>query len=126
MTAASARARAVAALALALAALATGCRSSSPLAPKKEVDSLLSSIGLSCGKAIQLRTFPGHGKEVKRLDSSARDTARHLIEVMHRDPEATYLGQTMREVVDTQASATSECGLSNTSAALSHALGPTR
>jgi hypothetical protein len=126
MTAPRAQARAVAASALALAALAAGCRSSSPLAPKKEVDSLLSSIGLYCGKATQLRTFPGHDRGVKKLDSSARETARHLIEIMHRDPKATYLGQTMREVVNTQASATSECGLSSTSSALSHALGPTR
>ncbi len=122
----AARARAAATCTLALAALASGCRSSSPLAPKKEVDSLLSSIGLYCGKATQLRTFPGHAGEVKKLDSSARDTAHRLIGIMRRDPKATYLGQTMREVVDTEASATSECGLSSASSALSRALGRRR
>jgi hypothetical protein len=63
---------------------------------------------------------------VKKLDASARGSARRLIEIMRRDPKATYLGQTMREVVDTQASATSECGLSVPSSELSRALGPTR
>jgi len=42
---------------LCLVIVLSGCRSASPVAPKQEVDSVLSSLGLYCGRAIQLEAF---------------------------------------------------------------------
>jgi hypothetical protein len=111
---------------LVLAVALTGCRSSEPLAPKAQVDGVLSSIGESCGEATQLRAFPGHGARIRQLDSAALIQARHLIRIMKSAPKATYLGYSMRRIVFTTATSTAGCGLTRTSSELLHALGPIR
>jgi hypothetical protein len=107
--------------ALALAILASGCRQSLPLAPKHQVDGALSNIGLYCGEATKLITFGGHEARVRQLDAAAKTSAQHLVAIMRHDPDATYLGQSMREVVAGTASATSECRLTRASDFLSSA-----
>jgi hypothetical protein len=107
---------------LAAAAALSGCRSSQPLAPKAEVDGVLSNIGIYCGEATQLEDFPGHGRRIRQLDSAALGEAHHLIRIMRSGPSATYYGQSMRRVVSTASTATAGCRLGRTSSALGHAV----
>lgn len=109
-------------LALTLLAGLAGCRKASPNAPKHAVDGALANIGLYCGEATALETFGGHERRISQLDSAASTAAHHLIEIMKRNPQATYLGQSMLKVVDGTASATQECRLTQTSKRLSAAL----
>jgi hypothetical protein len=116
--------RAAAALLVAAAALA-GCRSSEPLAPKAQVDGALSQIGLYCGESTQLLAFGGAHRRMAALDSAALIHAHRLVRIMRSDPSATYLGQSMRRVVNTAAAATAECRLLRTSSTLVHSLSDT-
>lgn len=100
----------------------TGCRKAQPGAPKHAVDGALSNIGLYCGEATTLETFGGHERRVKQLDSAASTSAHHLVEIMKRNPQATYLGLSMLKVVDGAASETQECRLTQTSKTLSAAV----
>lgn len=109
---------------MALVAGLAGCRSSQPLAPKLEVDGVLSSIGTYCGEATEIEAFGSHPARTRRLDSAALVEAHHLIRIMRSDPSATYLGQSMRRVVHTASSETSECRLATTSSALARSLVP--
>jgi hypothetical protein len=116
------RAAAVVLLCVAAAALA-GCRSSAPLAPKSQVQTTLSNLGIYCGQATQLEAFPGHSAGVTQLDQQATRSARDLIRIMRADPEATYLGQNMRRVVGTAAKEMDSCYLSKASSLLWRSLG---
>jgi hypothetical protein len=109
---------------LVLAVPAAGCRKSAPLAPKSEIDSVLSELGIYCGQATEQEAF-GHSAGLGRLDRAATTSARHLIRIMRADPEATYLGQSMRRVVSGAASETSECRMSRAASALAASLGKT-
>jgi hypothetical protein len=111
-----------AAFLLCLLALA-GCRTSSPLAPKTQVQNTLSQLGLYCGEATELGAFAGHGRRIKQLDKQASQTARDLVRIMRADPQATYLGQNMRRVVGTAAKETDDCRLPQASSLLWRSLG---
>jgi hypothetical protein len=100
-----------------------GCRSVSPLAPKQQVQSLLAGVAVSCGQATEIRTYGEQRGRLPQLDRQAADSGRRLVRIMRADPQATYLGLTMRRVVDTVASETRECGLSRTSGLLTRSLG---
>jgi hypothetical protein len=113
--------RAAAAL-LVFAATVVGCRSSEPLAPKAQVDGALGQIGLYCGESTQLLVFGGAHRRIAALDSAALVHAHRLIRIMRSDPKATYLGLSMRRVVNTTAATTAECRLLRTSSTLVHSL----
>jgi hypothetical protein len=106
---------------LCLVIVLSGCRSASPVAPKQEVDSVLSSLGLYCGRAIQLEAFGERAARLDRLDSAATRSARRLLRIARANPEATYLGLPMRRVVRMAASETRRCNLSHAHAVLSPA-----
>jgi hypothetical protein len=116
-------ARSTVACMLVAAAALGGCRSSQPLAPKAEVDGVLSNLALYCGEATQLEVFPGHGRRIRQLDSAALSEAHHLIRIMRSDPSATYYGQSMRRVVATASTSAAGCRLGRTSSELSRAIG---
>lgn len=119
------RRAAAAGLLLVAVAVLAGCRSSKPLAPKAQVDGALSSLGIYCGEATQLEAFGGAHKRIVQLDAAALAHARRLIAIMRSDPSATYLGLSMRRVVDTASTETAGCKLVRTSSTLSHSLGNT-
>jgi hypothetical protein len=48
---------------------------------------------------------------VRRLDAKAAKAAGQLVKIARRNPQASYLGKSMSQVVDTAASAARSCGL---------------
>jgi hypothetical protein len=114
--------RRAAALLVCLLALG-GCRSVSPLAPKSQVQSLLANVAVNCGQATEIHAYGEERGRLPQLDRQAANSGRGLVRIMRADPQATYLGLTMRRVVDTVASATKECGLLRTSSLLTRSLG---
>jgi hypothetical protein len=95
---------------LACAAVLAGCAPAKPQAPQTTVADLLDAIGLRCGEALEA----GHGPVVKRLDAKAAKPAGQLVKIARRNPQASYLGKSMSQVVDAAASAATSCGLRDT------------
>jgi hypothetical protein len=106
-----------------VAASLVGCRTPSPLAPKSQVQTVLSDLGTSCGEATELEAFPGHDRRLRQLDTQAARTAQDLVRIMRANPQATYLGQNMRRVVGTAAKETDDCRLPQASSLLWRSLG---
>jgi hypothetical protein len=92
---------------LACAAALAGCAPAKPQAPQTTVADLLDAIGLRCGEALEA----GHGPVVRRLDAKAARPAGQLVKIARRNAQASYLGKSMSQVVDTTASAATSCGL---------------
>ena len=110
-------------LLLVLPAVMAGCRESAPLAPKTQVQAALSDLGVYCGEATEIDTFGRSSGRLEQLDSAAAGSAAHLIRIMRADPQATYLGLSMRRVVDGAAKETGECRLTRAATMLSRSLG---
>jgi hypothetical protein len=93
---------------LACAAALAGCAPAKPQAPQTTVADLLNAIGLRCGEALEV----GHGP--RALDAKAARAAAQLERIARRNPQASYLGKSMSQVVDTARSAAVSCGLRTT------------
>jgi hypothetical protein len=100
---------------LACAGVLAGCAPAKPQAPQTAVQDLLDTIGLNCGEALEA----GHGAPVRRLDARAAGAAAQLAKIARRNPQASYLGKSMSQVVDTAKSAATSCGLRTTARRLS-------
>jgi hypothetical protein len=98
---------------LACAVALAGCAPAKPQAPQTTVADLLDAIGLRCGEALEA----GHGSPA--LDAKAARAAGQLVRITRRNPQASYLGKSMSQVVDTAKSAATSCGLRETARRLS-------
>jgi hypothetical protein len=106
-----------------VAATAAGCGSSSePSAPKTAVDTAVSGLASRCGVALELRAYGRDGgPKVRRLDLQAESDARRLIGTQRAMPSATYLDQSMTQLLATEASDLRGCGLDRTAGLLARA-----
>jgi len=107
---------------IALLALVAGCgRASEPAAPKAAVDTAVTALSSRCGVALELRAYGRDSAQVRVLDAQSGTDAAHLIGTARALPDAIYLGQSMRDLLATEASALQRCGLVRTAARLATA-----
>jgi hypothetical protein len=99
--------------ALAVGAVAVaGCsKAPEPAAPKTTVDNILSSIAKTCGSSLELHEFGAPAQAAHAADARASAYGSQLLGIWRRAPKATYLGQSMTRVLDTEASDARKCGL---------------
>lgn len=113
-----------AALLLAVLALA-GCGvgyTRAPISYEELIDRATSGISDACGEAYQVAAFGGsHPRAMTTLEVSASSWGRKLAKVYHRNPQWSYLGQTVAQMVQESHAMLSSCGLPGAAKALSRA-----
>jgi hypothetical protein len=102
--------------ACAFAILAAGCGATPPQAPAVQanrVASALEGIAQACGEAYQQRALPRFGPSGNGSESEALMRTRELADVVERNPDWVYQGDTLRQVAVLAGARLRECGLTS-------------